>query len=158
MRMAVSSVLYILGVVLMLAADAQKYFTLKYLNFYKDPKAPKKPFLIDSGFFKYTRNPNYLGEMMLYFGFFNITGHWIAYSVCLVVWCGVFTVRMAAKDASLRQKPGWEEYKQQSWLVLPKLFGSAVLSVVVYAGMAFVAFKVYNEMPQELAAPVRPKL
>jgi len=72
-RIALCTILYILGVVLMLASDAQKYFTLKYINYHRDPKAPAKPFLINDGFCRYTRNPNYLGEMMLYFGFFNLT-------------------------------------------------------------------------------------
>lgn len=39
----------------MLVSDAQKYYTLKY-----------KKGLISDGMFYATRNPNYLGEIMLY--------------------------------------------------------------------------------------------
>jgi protein-S-isoprenylcysteine O-methyltransferase Ste14 len=86
----------------MLASDAQKYYTLKYINYNRDARTPRKPFLINDGFFKYTRNPNYLGEIMLYLGFFNLTGHWIAYCVGLNAWIVLFSVRMAQKDSSLR--------------------------------------------------------
>ncbi len=44
----------------MLVSDAQKYYTLKY-----------KKGLISDGMFYATRNPNYLGEIMLY-RIFNI--------------------------------------------------------------------------------------
>ena len=43
------------GVVVMLLSDSQKYYTLKY-----------KKGLISDGMMKYTRNPNYLGEVMIY--------------------------------------------------------------------------------------------
>jgi len=44
--------LCILGVAIMIAADAQKYFTLRL-----------QPGLITDGMFRYVRHPNYLGEM-----------------------------------------------------------------------------------------------
>lgn len=43
-------ILYVAGLILMLGSDYQKYVTLKV-----------KKGLISSGFFKYSRNPNYLG-------------------------------------------------------------------------------------------------
>ena len=54
-RTETALMLYILGVSLMIASDAQKYYTLRY-----------KKGLISDGLFYATRNPNYLGEMMLY--------------------------------------------------------------------------------------------
>jgi steroid 5-alpha reductase family enzyme len=42
----------------MIAADAQKYFTLRL-----------QPGLITHGMFRYIRHPNYLGEMMIYGSF-----------------------------------------------------------------------------------------
>ncbi len=46
----------------MLVSDAQKYYTLKY-----------KKGLISDGMFYATRNPNYLGEIMLYRIFYVLT-------------------------------------------------------------------------------------
>ena len=57
-RIALAMLVYITGIVVMMGADGQKHFTLKH-----------KKGLISDGFFKYTRNPNYLGEMMLYSAF-----------------------------------------------------------------------------------------
>lgn len=139
-RIAVGSLFYIFGVILMLAADAQKFFTLKYINFHRDPKQPRKPFLITDGFASYTRNPNYLGEMMLYYGFFSLADHWFGYAVCACVWVGVFSVRMAMKDASLRQKPGWADYAERSWILLPKIYSNSIISVVFYLALAWAAF------------------
>jgi len=45
--------LTVLGVVIMIAADAQKFFTLRV-----------RPGLITDGMFRWVRHPNYLGEMM----------------------------------------------------------------------------------------------
>jgi steroid 5-alpha reductase family enzyme len=54
-RVATVFIMYVLGVCMMVASDAQKYYTLKY-----------KKGLINEGMFYATRNPNYLGEMLLY--------------------------------------------------------------------------------------------
>ena len=59
-----------LGVVIMMTADCQKYFTLKY-----------QKGLICEGLFKYIRHPNYLGEIMLYASYAIIVQHWIPWAI-----------------------------------------------------------------------------
>lgn len=54
-RAWIATLIYVFGVVIMLLSDSQKYYTLKY-----------KKGLISDGMMKYTRNPNYLGEVMHY--------------------------------------------------------------------------------------------
>ncbi|MBM3900420.1 MAG: DUF1295 domain-containing protein, partial [Gemmatimonadetes bacterium] len=56
----------VLGVALMIAADAQKYFTLR-----------ERRQLITDGVHRYIRHPNYLGEMMIYGSFALVVWHWI---------------------------------------------------------------------------------
>ena len=90
--------LFCLGCVFMMVSDAQKYFTLM-----------SKKGLIADGMFKYTRNPNYLGEMMLYSSFAVATGSYFSWIILLPVWAAVFFGRMFAKDSSLRQKEGAQE-------------------------------------------------
>jgi hypothetical protein len=58
--------LCILGSVIMVAADAQKYVTLRL-----------KPGLITDGIFRYVRHPNYLGETMIYGSFALMVWHWL---------------------------------------------------------------------------------
>jgi steroid 5-alpha reductase family enzyme len=103
----------IMGVFLHFGSDAQKYFTLKY-----------KQGLITEGFFSRSRNPNYLGEILIYLGFAMLAQHWLPF-VLLGVFVGlVFVPNMLKKDQSLSRYPEFVAYKAQSGLLLPKLFVS----------------------------------
>ena len=100
-----------LGVVIMMTADCQKYFTLKY-----------QKGLIRDGLFKYIRHPNYLGEIMLYASYAMIVQHWIPWAILAWVWIGVFLVNIFQKEASMSRYKEWKEYKKQSGMLIPKLF------------------------------------
>lgn len=109
--LALCITLHTLGVAIMMASDAQKYYTLKY-----------KSGLIMEGFFNRTRNPNYLGEMMIYGSYGLMAWHWLAGLILAWVWLGLFAVNIILKDESLSKKEGWEMYKKRSGILLPKLF------------------------------------
>ena len=100
-----------LGVVIMMTADCQKYFTLKY-----------QKGLIREGLFKYIRHPNYLGEIMLYASYAMIVQHWIPWAILGWVWIGVFLVNILQKEASMSRYQEWKEYKRQSGMLIPKPF------------------------------------
>ena len=100
--------LCILGCVIMIAADAQKFFTLRV-----------KRGLITDGLHKYVRHPNYLGEMMIYGSFALMVWHWLPVIVLAWVWLGLFAVNMHMKEASMSRYPEWAAYKQRSWWVIP---------------------------------------
>ena len=100
-----------LGVVIMMTADCQKYFTLKY-----------QKGLIREGLFKYIRHPNYLGEIMLYASYAMIVQHWIPWAILAWVWIGVFLVNILQKEASMSRYQEWKEYKRQSGMLIPKPF------------------------------------
>lgn len=102
--------LHTVGLVLMLGADAQKYHVLRL-----------RPGLITDGFFARTRNPNYLGEMMIYGSYALLAAHWAAWAILAWVWLGVFLPNMLLKDASLSRHPGWREYRARTGLLLPRL-------------------------------------
>jgi protein-S-isoprenylcysteine O-methyltransferase Ste14 len=102
-------VLYALGVVLMIGADAQKYFVLRV----------RRGLIVD-GFFARTRNPNYLGEMMLYASFAIVAGHWLPWVVLAWVWLFLFVPNMLRKDLSMARYPEWAPYKARTGLLLPK--------------------------------------
>jgi protein-S-isoprenylcysteine O-methyltransferase Ste14 len=103
--------LHTLGVVIMMTADCQKYFTLKYHQG-----------LIREGLFKYIRHPNYLGEIMLYASYAMIVQHWIPWAILSWVWIGVFLVNILQKEASMSRYPEWADYKKKSSMLIPKLF------------------------------------
>lgn len=101
----------IFGTVLHFGSDAQKYFTLMH-----------KRGLITEGFFSRTRNPNYLGELMIYVSFAMLTSSWIGYVGITLFFVFVFIPNMLKKDKSISRHPEFAEYKKKSGLLLPRLF------------------------------------
>jgi protein-S-isoprenylcysteine O-methyltransferase Ste14 len=102
--------LCLLGTVIMIAADAQKYFTLR-----------ERRGLITDGMYRYVRHPNYLGEMMVYASFALMVLHWLPWVVLAWVWLGVFAPNMVLKEASLARHADWEGYRARSWWLLPRI-------------------------------------
>lgn len=99
--------LYIFGMFLHYVSDAQKYFTLQL-----------RPGLITNGFFRRSRNPNYLGELFIYFSYALLSGHWLPF-VVLACWVTNFFVRMRRKDKSLSRFEEFEGYRKRTGLLFP---------------------------------------
>ena len=102
--------LCLLGSVIMIAADAQKFFTLRLQRG-----------LITDGMHRWVRHPNYLGEMMIYGSFAMLVWHWFPVLVLAWVWLGLFAVNMVMKEASMSRYPDWAAYKKRSWWLVPFL-------------------------------------
>ena len=107
----------IFGVFLHYGSDAQKYFTLKY-----------KSGLITEGFFSRSRNPNYLGEILIYLSFAMLAQHWLPLVILGAIAALIFVPNMLKKDKSLSRYPEFAAYKERSGLLLPKLFTSTIKS------------------------------
>jgi len=105
---AVCVTLCILGCALMIAADAQKYFTLRIQRG-----------LITDGVHRHVRHPNYLGEMLVYGSFALLVWHWWPWVVLGWIWVTLFATNMVMKEASLSRYAGWAEYKRRSWWLVP---------------------------------------
>lgn len=102
--------LFASGLFLHYVADAQKHYTLAL-----------RPGLIEEGLFARTRNPNYLGEILIYTAFALMAAHWLPFFV-LAAWVfGFFLRNMLAKDRSLSRHPGFEDYRGRTGLLLPRL-------------------------------------
>jgi len=72
--------------------------------------------------FGHTRNPNYLGEILIYLSFAILSWHWVPFAV-LAAWIfGFFVRNMLRKDKSLSRYPEFAEYKLRSGLLFPKLY------------------------------------
>ena len=102
--------LCLLGSVIMIAADAQKFYTLRLQRG-----------LITDGMHRWVRHPNYLGEMMIYGSFAMLVWHWFPVLVLAWVWLGLFAVNMVMKEASMSRYPDWAAYKKRSWWLIPFL-------------------------------------
>ena len=116
----------------MIGSDAQKFFTLRV-----------RSGLIKTGFFAYTRNPNYLGEVLIYLSFGLVAKSTYVYGVLGLAWLAAFTPRMLSKDASLSGKPDFAAYERNTYLFLPKLFPNDKGNAALYATLGAFVVAVY---------------
>lgn len=101
---------WLVGVVTMLGADAQKHRTLR-----------RRPGLITTGWFARVRHPNYLGEMLVYGSFAVLADHWAPWAVLAVVWGGVFLPNMLRKESRMARHPEWPAYVRRTGFLLPRI-------------------------------------
>lgn len=133
-RISTAFLFYIFGVNIMLASDCQKYFTLKY-----------KKGLICEGMFYYSRNPNYLGEIMLYSSFAILVGDLRAWVILLSVWGTAFNMNMYLKDeTSLKLKDGWDVYSKRSGKLLFKFWENDIIHFGFYGFITALGYYLYN--------------
>ncbi|EAR87115.2 3-oxo-5-alpha-steroid 4-dehydrogenase (macronuclear) [Tetrahymena thermophila SB210] len=126
-RILLCSFLFIFGVTLMMVSDCQKFYELKY-----KPKDTNNK-TIKSGAFYCCRNPNYLGEMLLYLSFAILSNSNLSYYILFFIWSTVFLVNISCKEFSFIRKPDWNTYKKHSWILLPKVFpDSSLYSSIFY--------------------------
>lgn len=100
--------LHTLGVTIMIAGDGQRHFELKH-----------RKGLIKDGMFRYTRNPNYLGEILIYASYAWLANHWAAWAVVAYATVTTFLPRMYRKDASISRYDGWGDYASTSGMLIP---------------------------------------
>ena len=100
--------MYTLGVFLHFASDMQKHTTL----------ALRKG-LMTEGLWSRCRNPNYLGELLIYLGFGLLPMHWLPLAVLGLFVAAVWVPNMLRKDRSLSRYPEFEAYRQRSKLLIP---------------------------------------
>lgn len=95
------------GISWMIAGDCQKHFQLKYHRG-----------LITTGMFRYCRNPNFFGEILIYLAYAILADSpvsWIVFAYAV----SYFYVRMLIKDESISRYPQWEAYQAVSSRVIP---------------------------------------
>ncbi len=103
--------LYTLGVFFHYVGDGQKFYTLR-----------AAPGLITDGLFARVRNPNYLGEIMIYSAFAALSAHWLPFLI-VAAWAAFFFVPGArAKDRSLARYPGYAEYRARTFALIPLIW------------------------------------
>ena len=110
--LGVAVAIYSLGVFFHFASDMQKHISLR-LN-------PGQ--LFTDGLWARSRNPNYFGELCIYFGFSVLAMHW-APLVVLSLFVGIVWIpNMLRKDRSLARHPGFAAWKKRSGLMFPNGF------------------------------------
>lgn len=105
--------IYAVGLFLHFAADMQKHTALAL-----------QPGLITTGLWSRTRNPNYLGELLIYLGFGLLAMHWLPLLVLAFYVGAVWLPNMLRKDRSLSRYPGFEAYRKRTGMLFPFQFKS----------------------------------
>ncbi|RHZ11372.1 hypothetical protein DYB26_008360 [Aphanomyces astaci] len=122
---AVCIMMNTLGSTLMLAADTQKYFALKYKKGLISYVVTKMlschhmnghHFARRDGWVTWSRNTNYLGEMMLYLSFALLANHWIPYA-----WLAFNAHKRTFQE-------GGDAYMAKAGFLLPNVAGWAAAS------------------------------
>ena len=109
--------LHTLGCVTMMASDTQKFFVIK--EYWKLNQDRDKKILIRDGWFKKSRNINYLGEMMIYLSYAILGDSHIPYFILAYIWLLLFIPNMLYKDSKMFKKPGGHNYYMTSNLLYP---------------------------------------
>jgi protein-S-isoprenylcysteine O-methyltransferase Ste14 len=101
-----------IGVFLHFASDMQKHVTLE-----------RGPTLITTGLWARTRNPNYLGELLIYGSFAALawTWSWLPFLVLGLFVVVVWWPAMRRKDRSLARYPEFEGWRGRTGLWFPRL-------------------------------------
>ncbi len=101
------------GVFLHFASDMQKHIQLSL-----------QPGLFTDGLWAKNRNPNYLGEFLIYAGFGSLayTLAWVPFLVLLLFMGVVWIPNMNKKDQSLARYPQFESYQKQSKKIFPMIW------------------------------------
>jgi len=106
-----ASLIYVVGLFLMIGSDCQKYFVLR-----------AKKGLITDGFFARIRHPNYLGEMILYGAFAYVSSDVVSWGILGLVWSCVFLPNMIRKEESMKRYDSWKAYVAASGFLWPKFW------------------------------------
>ena len=75
--------------------------------------------MISNGWFKYCRNTNYLGEMMIYGTYAILSQDTISWCILIYAWTLLFGKNILNKEGSFIRKKGGKEYVQNSGMIIP---------------------------------------
>jgi protein-S-isoprenylcysteine O-methyltransferase Ste14 len=106
--MGLCVVLFGLGVFLHFASDMQKHMHLQH----------RRGVLLTDGLWARCRNPNYLGELLIYGSFALLVQHWIPGAILALWVVAIWIPNMVKKDRSLSRYPAYAHWRQQTWMLL----------------------------------------
>jgi protein-S-isoprenylcysteine O-methyltransferase Ste14 len=103
---------FTLGVFLHFASDMQKHMHLQ----------ARPGTLLNDGLWARLRNPNYLGELLIYAGFSSLPMHPAPFVALGIMVAVVWVPNMMKKDRSLSRYPEFAEWRARSALWIPYLW------------------------------------
>jgi hypothetical protein len=74
-----------------------------------------------------------LGEVLIYSSFVLCAGHIVGFLIFYTLGGFLFAMNIYVKEKlSYEKKAGWEDYRKNSYILLPKIFSTLTLNVVFY--------------------------
>lgn len=93
-----------------------------WLRGYAAGYVKKNAELTRTGPYAYTRNPLYLGSMLIAFGFAAASGNWIIFVVLTALFLAIYLPTIRSEEAYLREHfAGFDDYASQVPRLLPRL-------------------------------------
>jgi steroid 5-alpha reductase family enzyme len=124
--------IHTVGIGLQIGSDVQKSTTLQI-----------KDGLITNGFFEKSRNPNYLGELLICLSLAMLSKSYFCWAYLTFCWILVFGTGILKKEASLMQKDGFKVYQEKSLILFPRLFKDYLKNYYVYTGCIAIIYLLY---------------
>ena len=80
--------------------------------------------LCTEGLFRYSRHPNYLGDLISFSGLCLISGAWVTAAVPLLMLCGFVFVNIPVLDSHLHDRYGdaFDEYARRTRKLVPFVY------------------------------------
>lgn len=80
--------------------------------------------LYTEGLFRYSRHPNYLGDLLSFSGLCLISGEWVTAAVPLLMLCGFVFVNIPVLDSHLHDRYGdaFDEYARRTRKLIPFVY------------------------------------
>lgn len=108
--------LWILGFFFELVSDYQMYI------FKQNPQNKGK--ILDTGLWRYSRHPNYFGEILMWWGIyilaFSVPHGWLTIIAPLGITITLlFVTGVPWAEAKMNELPGYEEYKRKTSILIP---------------------------------------
>ncbi len=104
---AICVVCFGVGVFLHFSSDMQKHMHLQH----------RRGVLLTDGLWRRCRNPNYLGELLIYGSFALLVHHWVPMLILALWIVAIWIPNMRKKDRSLSRYPAYARWRAQTWML-----------------------------------------
>jgi protein-S-isoprenylcysteine O-methyltransferase Ste14 len=100
------------GIFLHFVSDMQKHMAMTL----------RPGVLLTDGLWSLSRNPNYLGELLVYGGFTMLVYHWAPLAVLALFTVGIWVPNMQRKDKSLSRYPEFAAWSAKTRRLIPFVY------------------------------------